>query len=56
MKNCPFCGNCGNRDVQILGYRRFGRDLYCAHCNGCKAEGPTAETRSLAEELWNERK
>ena len=49
MKSCPFCGESEVKMVQET-------HVYYVVCYGCAAEGPVADDKEEAEELWNERK
>lgn len=57
---CPFCG--GNQiavhpyDIAPTGASLpVPGDVHYAHCDGCGAEGPQAETVAGALDLWNRR-
>lgn len=52
LKPCPFCGNkkCGTGEV-LNKYCEYER----VSCGACGAEGPGAELKKEAYELWNTR-
>ena len=39
-------------EVQSLSFETEGDDEYCAHCEGCGAEGPVSDTRAGAITAW----
>jgi hypothetical protein len=58
VKNCPFCGS--NHVKQIERKERFLFSDECffevyIECRECFCKGPTGNTWSEAEKLWNSR-
>ena len=48
IKECPFCG-----DHEVSPHGRA--NAHWIVCQGCKAEGPIADDKNEAIELWNDR-
>lgn len=51
LKACPFCG--GTEDLKVSYDIEDGKPA--VRCNWCDAQGPIADSREKAIELWNKR-
>lgn len=55
LKPCPFCGS---SSIVMRHYRNaggIGSDGFCAHCDGCGAEGTVDLSEEEAAAFWNTR-
>jgi Lar family restriction alleviation protein len=50
---CPFCG--ARRYLSEIHLYRDAGGCYVVECGNCDAVGPSAASRQLAKNLWNER-
>lgn len=51
---CPFCGESDSLEMQGLGFVHAAR-IYSVHCRNCGGEGPAAESKQEAKQLWDKR-
>jgi Lar family restriction alleviation protein len=57
LLSCPFCGNGDQDNLDVDRFPGLLRQYYYAgHCYICEAQGPHADTKEEAAELWNRRK